>query len=179
MTVSTRREKEQWKSDLRAIFASLLFTKLRRMKWYPPPPHTHTHTYTILYTLGSFGNGWPSLIGPLYLSIIYKKNKQNEYGERLFWRPKKMIFQRDRRSFIRSWSRWCWYDRRVSFLRMQFSPTAADLITVIFRCVAGLSRAQTTYTQNKICQISYQPLVSSVYIYWQQLCWLKDKRRFL
>lgn len=75
MTVSTRREKEQWKSDLRTIFASLLFTKLRRMKWYP------------------------------------------------------------------------------------------DLITVIFRCVAGLSRAQTTYAQNKIFQIFYQPLVSSVYIY--------------
>ena len=52
MTVSTRREKEQWKSDLRTIFASLFFTKLRRMKWYPappPPPHTHTHTHTFVY----------------------------------------------------------------------------------------------------------------------------------
>ena len=46
MTVSTRRENEQWKSDLRTIFASSLFTKLRRMKWYPTPPHTHTRTHT-------------------------------------------------------------------------------------------------------------------------------------
>ena len=80
MTVSTRREKEQWKCDLRTIFASSLFTKLRRMKWYPTPPPPHTHTRTLLYTKG---DTWHSPKSSLYLSIIYKKNNNNKQNELL------------------------------------------------------------------------------------------------